>query len=56
MEKQQPPSGGGTIDLDMLKIEPNQNHDSRDVDFGQVLETYATPEMERKVLWKLDML
>ncbi|KAJ5674310.1 uncharacterized protein N7477_004244 [Penicillium maclennaniae] len=55
MEKQQPPSGGGTVDLDMLKIDPNQHNDSRDVDFGQVLETYATPKMERKVLWKLDM-
>lgn len=56
MEKQQSPSGSVPVDLDMLKIEPNHNHTSRDVDFGQVLETCASPEMERKVLWKLDLL
>lgn len=54
MEKEQPPSGGGTVDLDLLKVDPNPT--TRDVDFGQVLETSATPEMERKVLWKLDLL
>lgn len=54
MEKQQPSTGGGTVDLDMLKIEPNST--ARDVDFGQLLETISTPKMERKVLWKLDLL
>lgn len=54
MEKQQAPPSGGPADLDMLKLE--QNSAARDVDFGQVLETAATPEMERKVLWKLDLL
>lgn len=54
MEKQQPSPGGDTVDLDMLKIEPNST--ARDVDFGQVLETTSTPEMERRVLWKLDLL
>jgi hypothetical protein len=40
----------------MLKVEPNHTRTSRDVDLGQVLETCASPEMERKVLWKLDLL
>lgn len=54
MGKQQPPPSGGPADLDLLKIE--QSSAARDVDFGQVLETTATPQMERKVLWKLDLL
>lgn len=54
MEKQQSSPGGGTVDLDTLKIEPNLT--ARDVDFGQVLGTTSTPKMERKVLWKLDLL
>lgn len=53
MEKQPPPLGGGTVDVDVLKMETTPA--ARDVDFGQVLETHATPEMERKVLWKLDL-
>jgi hypothetical protein len=28
----------------------------RDFDLGQVLAVQATPEEERKVLWKLDLL
>jgi hypothetical protein len=54
MEKEQPPSGGCTVDLDLLKADPNPT--TRDVDLGQVLGTSTTPEMERKVLWKLDLL
>lgn len=53
MEKQDPPPPGGTVDLDMVKARPHL--DPRDVDLGQVLEMHTTPEMERKVLWKLDL-
>jgi hypothetical protein len=53
MEKQPPPPPGGTVDLDMLKA--RSHLDPRDVDLGQVLEMHTTPEMERKVLWKLDL-
>ncbi|KAJ5371514.1 uncharacterized protein N7496_007606 [Penicillium cataractarum] len=53
MEKQPTPPPGGTVDLDMVKV--RSHLDARDVDIGQVLETHATPEMERKVLWKLDL-
>lgn len=53
MEKDHAPPPGGTVDLDMIKV--RSNLDPRDVDLGQVLETHATPEMERKVLWKLDL-
>ncbi|KAJ5184052.1 hypothetical protein N7492_001668 [Penicillium capsulatum] len=52
MEKQ-PPPGGGTVDVDALKVD--QAPAARDVDLGQVLEMHATPEAERKVLWKLDL-
>lgn len=54
MEKQQPPADGGGVDIDKLKVDTTPA--ARDVDFGQVLETNATPQMERKVLWKLDLL
>jgi hypothetical protein len=54
MEKEQPPSRGRTVELDLLKVDPSPT--THDVDFGQVLGTSATPEMERKVLWKLDLL
>ncbi|KAJ5557367.1 hypothetical protein N7513_002956 [Penicillium frequentans] len=49
MEKQIPDS----VDLDILKAPSNPA--AKDVDFGEVLETHATPQMERKVLWKLDL-
>lgn len=52
MEKQNIPQDPDTPGLDILKI--NSTPAARDVDFGQVLETTATPELERKVLWKLD--
>ena len=42
------------VGLDILKVRSTPV--PKDVDFGEVLETYATPEMERKVLWKLDLL
>lgn len=42
------------VDLDILKAPSNLA--AKDVDFGEVLETHATPQMERKVLWKLDLL
>jgi hypothetical protein len=53
MEKDHAPPPGGPVDLDMIKV--RSNLDPRDVDLGQVLETHVTPEMERKVLWKLDL-
>lgn len=53
MEKVHAPPAGGTFDLDMVKV--RSDIDVRDVDIGQVLETHATPEQERKVLWKLDL-
>ena len=55
MEKQQDESTprGNAIDLDMLKVRSNPA--AKDVDFGQVLETSSTPQMERRVLWKLDL-
>ncbi|OQE27795.1 hypothetical protein PENSTE_c004G08929 [Penicillium steckii] len=39
--------------LDIKKLDSSPA--ARDVDFGQVLETTVTPELERKVLWKLDL-
>lgn len=53
MEKQHTPLPGATVNLDMIKL--RSSLDARDVDIGQVLETHATPEQERKVLWKLDL-
>lgn len=29
---------------------------AQDVDLGQILEVQSTPELERKVLWKLDLV
>lgn len=29
---------------------------AQDVDLGQILEVESTPELERKVLWKLDLV
>ncbi|KAJ5662977.1 hypothetical protein N7507_003708 [Penicillium longicatenatum] len=49
MEKQPP----GSVDLDILKAPSNPA--AKDVDFGEVLETHSTPQMEGKVLWKLDL-
>lgn len=54
MEKQRSSLADGRVDLDLLKIEPSSA--ARDVDFGQVLEAPSTPEMERKVLWKIDLM
>ncbi|KAJ5159382.1 uncharacterized protein N7482_006386 [Penicillium canariense] len=53
MEKEQPPPSGGTLDVDIVKV--GSSPAARDVDLGQVLETNITPELARKVLWKLDV-
>jgi hypothetical protein len=53
MEKNDMPSNQDTPGLDMVKM--GSTPAARDVDFGQVLETTSTPELERKVLWKLDL-
>ncbi|EPS32979.1 hypothetical protein POX_d04872 [Penicillium oxalicum] len=53
MEKRQAPSAGGAAELAETKIQSTLV--ARDVDIGQILETHATPEMERKVLLKLDL-
>lgn len=54
MDKKSHPLGDNTVDLDILKVQSAPA--ARDVDFGQVLETNVTPALERKVLWKLDLL
>lgn len=46
-------SDANAPDLDIKKLDSSPA--ARDVDFGQVLETAVTPELERKVLWKLDL-
>ncbi|KAJ5388899.1 hypothetical protein N7509_011440 [Penicillium cosmopolitanum] len=53
MEKKDMPPDQDTPGLDMVKM--GSTPAARDVDFGQVLETTSTPELERKVLWKLDL-
>lgn len=53
MEKQHTSPPWGMVDLDVIK--GRSSLDARDVDISQVLETHATPEQERKVLWKLDL-
>ncbi|KAJ6024816.1 hypothetical protein N7540_005613 [Penicillium herquei] len=53
METHQSHSRDDPVGLDILKVRSTPV--PKDVDFGEVLETYATPEMERKVLWKLDL-
>ncbi|KAL5363352.1 major facilitator superfamily domain-containing protein [Aspergillus floccosus] len=42
-------------DLDDLKLRAEVST-ARDVDLGQMLEVEATPEEQRRVLWKLDMI
>jgi hypothetical protein len=53
MEKKDMPPDQDTSGIDMVKM--GSTPAARDVDFGQVLETTSTPELERKVLWKLDL-
>ncbi|CAI7586237.1 unnamed protein product [Penicillium pancosmium] len=53
MEKKDMPPDQDAPGLDMVKM--GSTPAARDVDFGQVLETTSTPELERKVLWKLDL-
>lgn len=56
MEKQ--PSNSGPSErpeVDDLKLQPEPSV-VRDVDVGHMLEVDASPEQERKVLWKLDMM
>lgn len=38
---------------DLKEVAPSN---TRDVNLGQMLEVEATPEEERRVLWKLDLL
>ncbi|KAJ5559192.1 hypothetical protein N7535_008944 [Penicillium sp. DV-2018c] len=52
MEKRKVPSAGTKPDVGVLKLDSTPA--ARDVDFGQVLEVETTPEMEKKVLRKLD--
>lgn len=56
MEKQTPhdPSGA-TTDMDDLKAARLPSA-ARDIALGQMLEVEATPELERKVVWKLDLV
>ena len=51
MEKQRI-SGEAHPDLDKLKVDDTI---MRDVDFGEVLQVETTPEMDKKVLKKLDL-
>lgn len=52
LEKHQSPTEA-VSDFDDKKIVPPS---VRDVDVGQMLEVDATPEEQRKVLWKLDFM
>jgi hypothetical protein len=52
MEKQHSPPD---VNADMAKLGVEAST-ARDVDFGQVLEVESTPELQRKVLLKLDLL
>jgi hypothetical protein len=52
MEKQHHPSDVAESGLEKLKVDESV---LRDVDFGQVLELETTPEMEKRVLRKLDL-
>lgn len=38
---------------DLKEVAPSN---TRDVNLGQMLEVQSTPQEERKVLWKLDLL
>ncbi|KAJ5336079.1 hypothetical protein MYU51_009501 [Penicillium brevicompactum] len=51
MEKHQPPSGDAQSGAEKLQVDDSI---MRDIDFGQVLDAETTPEMEKKVLRKLD--
>jgi hypothetical protein len=59
MEKQQSHSESyphtNIPDLGDLKLQA-QNSAIRDVDVGQMLEVHYTPEDERRVIWKLDLV
>lgn len=43
-------------DLHDDKVDAATQSAARDVGLGQMLEVQATPEQERKVLWKLDLM
>ncbi|KAJ5488545.1 hypothetical protein N7539_003435 [Penicillium diatomitis] len=53
MEKQDTPRLRGATELNETKIDSTLV--ARDVDIGQILDANVTPEMERKVLAKLDL-
>ncbi|CAG8147876.1 unnamed protein product [Penicillium salamii] len=52
MEKDQPSSGGAQSGVDKLKVDDSI---MRDVDFGEVLQVETSPELDKKVLRKLDL-
>lgn len=52
MEKHQTPSGDAQSGAEKLQVDDSI---MRDMDFGQVLEVETTPEMDKKVLRKLDL-
>lgn len=54
MEKQKHTPDGAVSDINKLKI--GSNIGARDTCVGEMLEINATPETERRVLWKLDIL
>lgn len=53
MEKQHPSSEANASDMGKIKAETST---AWDAGFGQVLEVESTPEQQRKVLLKLDLL
>jgi hypothetical protein len=55
VEKQHGNSTGVRPEMDDLKLE-REISIAKDVDLGQVLGVDATPEQERKVLLKLDLM
>lgn len=52
MEKHEPSSGDVQPGVEKLEVDDSI---MRDMDFGQVLEVETTPEMDKKVLRKLDL-
>lgn len=54
MEKQQPVPNDVVSEMSKLKIDSDVI--SQDACVGGMLEVNATPEMERRILWKLDLL
>lgn len=55
MEKQHNVPPGTMPEIDDLKLEPEMSV-TKDVDLGQMLGMDVTPQQERKVLLKLDLM